>query len=108
MANTIILLIYSLIPFSLIVCQLSDQARCNNDLDCPDTICCDKNKCVENEVCQWKKITTYAVVAAVGFFFILMTFIYMICTIKATKLNVSKIKNQVHQEEQHSHRYVLH
>lgn len=101
------LILLIIISYYVIDCQNSEDSECNGDLDCPNTICCNENVCVSNEICQWKKITTYAVVAAVGFIFVLITFIYMLFTIKTTKANVSKIKNQVYQEENAAHNHYL-
>lgn len=73
---------------------------CVTNFDCLNSACCKNSKCVTNDTCVTDTRGIYIAIGLVGFGFVLITFIYFICVIKATRESVKKLREKMIENKQ--------
>lgn len=71
------------------------NSECQTKFNCPNSACCKNNVCVDSSLCLKDRDKVYIAVGVVGAGFIIGTFIYFIISIRNTRANVRKIKENM-------------
>jgi hypothetical protein len=93
--NNIVVSYVCLLLVTLIVPLVSLNESCESNLECVRSACCKENKCVINDLCKTDVQKIYIAVGLVGVFFFFYSLIYFICSIRASRQNVKKIKESL-------------
>ena len=91
-----LIIIISLI--SLVVSQ-NTVLDCFTNLECLDSGCCKNNKCVESDECRADISNMYIAIGVVGLFFVIISIVYFLLSVKVIRKNVREIQARINAEK---------
>jgi hypothetical protein len=83
------------IILSFLVNFITSVETCQTKFNCPNSACCKNNICVDADMCLKDRDKVYIAVGVIGAGFLIGTFIYFIISIRNTRANVRKIKENM-------------
>ena len=72
--------------------QIISVTKCNTNLECLETGCCDNNICQKASKCNRINKISYGLIGGVGFILIVLNFLYFFYKIKKTRKVVLELK----------------